>query len=272
MKDLPIRTAVAFVVLALLGLVVWLGGWVQAAVLGLFSVIAVYEMRGLFKAKDIRPFVIPLMILGAGMFAVLYALGRLWFAGLFFLAFLAVALERIFNKKRTNADVAASLTILVYPLALFACFGLIGFGKADYSRLAFICVIAGVCLSDTLAYFVGSLLGRHKLCPAISPKKSVEGGVGGLIGGALGGVIVYFLQRVWSFPPVSLPLLIGICFAAGLVGQFGDLFSSTFKRWAGIKDFGKIIPGHGGIMDRVDSALFAAPVVFFLMKLLGLLS
>jgi CDP-diglyceride synthetase len=267
MKDLPLRTLVAFALLTLLGLVIWLGGWVEAAVLGLFSAVAVYEMQGLFNEKDIHPFVIPLLILGAGMFAVLYALGRLWFAGLFFLAFLAIAFERIFNKNRTNSDVAASLTILVYPLALFACFGLIGFGREDYSRLALLCIIVSVCLSDTFAYFVGSMLGRHKLCPAISPKKSVEGAVGGLIGGALGGVIVYFAQKLWSFPPASLPLLIGVCFLAGLVGQFGDLFSSTFKRWAGIKDFGKIFPGHGGIMDRVDSALFAAPVVFFAMQI-----
>lgn len=267
MKDLPIRTLVAVVLLGLLGLVLWLGGWVQAIVLGLFSAVAVFEMRAVFKAKDVHPFIAPLVVLGAVMFIVLYLLGKFWCAGLFCLAFFAIAIERIVNKNRTNADAAAALMILVYPLALLGCFGLIGFDRAGYSRLALICIFAGVCMADNTAYFVGSLLGKHKLCPAISPKKTVEGGIGGLIGGALGGVIAFFMQKLWSFPPASLPLLIVLCFAAGLIGQFGDLFASTFKRWAGIKDFGNIFPGHGGIMDRLDSALFAAPLVYFGLKL-----
>ena len=232
MKDLPVRIIVAVALLALLGLVLFFGGWVQVAVLGLFTAIAVFEMKAIFNAKGMKPFVIPAVILGAGMFALMYKFNTLWLAAAFLLAF-------------------------------FACFGLIGFAQQDYSRLALVCIFAGVCMADNTAYFVGSLMGKHKLCPAISPKKTVEGGIGGLIGGALGGVIAYFVQRLWSFTPAPLWVLIVICFAAGLVGQVGDLFSSTFKRWAGVKDYGNIFPGHGGIMDRLDSALFAAPVVYF---------
>ena len=263
MKDLPVRIIVAVALLALLGLVLFFGGWVQVAVLGLFTAIAVFEMKAIFNAKGMKPFVIPAVILGAGMFALMYKFNTLWLAAAFLLAFFAVAFERVLNKNRTNDDLVAALAILAYPLPFFACFGLIGFAQQDYSRLALVCIFAGVCMADNTAYFVGSLMGKHKLCPAISPKKTVEGGIGGLIGGALGGVIAYFVQRLWSFTPAPLWVLIVICFIAGLVGQVGDLFASTFKRWAGVKDYGNIFPGHGGIMDRLDSALFAAPVVYF---------
>lgn len=270
MKDLPLRTLVAVMLLGLLALVLLFGGWVKVIVLGLFSAVAVTEMYSVFRAKDIRPFIIPPAVLGAVMFAIMYLFGPAWTLAAFFLAFLAVAIERILNKKRTNADAAASLMLLVYPLGLLIFFALIGFDpKHDLSSVALVAVFAGVIMADNTAYIIGSLFGKHKLCPAISPNKTVEGGAAGLIGGALGGIIAYFAQFLWTKTNVvPLGWMIAICFTGGLIGQFGDLFASTFKRWAGIKDFGKIFPGHGGIMDRLDSAMFAAPFVFFALLLL----
>lgn len=94
-------------------------------------------------------------------------------------------------------------------------------------------------MADNTAYMVGSLFGKHKLCPYISPNKTVEGAVSGVVGGALGGVIVYFAQKLWGLD-VSLVTLIAVCFIAGIVGQFGDLLASTFKRWAGVKDYSNL--------------------------------
>ena len=278
MKDLPLRTAVAVVLLVLLGLVIWLRGVFQAIVLGAFAVLAVFEMNGVFKANGYKPFIIPHIILGGGMFLLMYftahssnmsAAFRLFAA--FFVAFILIAAERAMNSKRTNDDLVSSLVILVYPLALISFLGLIGFGKLDHSRLAIICIFAGVAMADNTAYMVGSLIGKHKLCPAISPKKSVEGAVAGLIGGALGGIICFFMQKLWGFE-LSFWYCVLICFIGGLLGQIGDLFASTFKRWANIKDFGSIFPGHGGIIDRLDSALFAAPFVYIVFRLLGLIA
>ena len=271
MKDLPIRILVAAALLGLLALVLFFGGWVQAAVLGLFCCLSVFEMRSVFRAKELDPFVIPQAVLGAALFILMYLLGNGWVLAAFMLAFLAVAIERIFNKKRTNDDVLASLVILLYPILPFAFLGLVGFetGAASLSRLALLCIFAGVCMADNGAYLVGSLMGKHKLCPVISPNKTVEGAIGGLVGGALGGVIAYFAQFIWTGSRIiPMPAVIVICFLAGLVGQFGDLFASTFKRWAGIKDFSHIFPGHGGIIDRLDSALFAAPLVYFAIRLI----
>lgn len=119
--------------------------------------------------------------------------------------------------------------------------------------------------SDTCAYFTGVLFGKHKITPRLSPKKSVEGCIGGVIGaGLLGlvyGVILKHLGRIpeenlWAYP------LLGTC--GSVVGQIGDLAASAIKRDFGIKDYGKIIPGHGGIMDRFDSVIFTAPLIYML--------
>lgn len=267
MKDLPLRAVVAVLLLGLAALLIYFGGWVQAAFLGLASAAACYEMQKMYESKGLKPFVIPQMILGVSMFAVLYARKNIiYVAALAFIAFLSVITERLINNKRTNGDLTASVSVFVYPLSLLLCLGLFGFEKDDISRAALLCCLAGPLMADNTAYIMGSLLGKHKLCPAISPKKTVEGAVSGLIGGALGGVIVYFLQKLWGF---NLPLvyLVIICFIGGAIGQLGDLAASSYKRYAGIKDYGKIFPGHGGVMDRIDSVMLAAPFIAIVFKL-----
>jgi phosphatidate cytidylyltransferase len=121
-----------------------------------------------------------------------------------------------------------------------------------------------VSAGDTGAFYVGTYFGKHKLCPAVSPKKTIEGALGGLAANACIGALYQTL-----FIP-SLPLPMGILFALviGAVGQAGDLFESEFKRAAGVKDSGKLLPGHGGFLDRIDALLFASPVAFVLKDFL----
>lgn len=207
MKDLPVRTLIAVLLIGLLCLVAWFGGWVQAAVLGLFTVAAVYEMFTIFVKRGIRPAVLPQILLGGSMFAVMYKFGARFILPMAAAAFVAIMVERILNARRTNEDLIASLALLVYPVSLLACFGLVGFGRNDISRAAFLCIFAGPCMADNTAYMVGSLFGKHKLCPYISPNKTVEGAVSGVVGGALGGVIVYFAQNSGDLTFLSLLLL-----------------------------------------------------------------
>ena len=115
---------------------------------------------------------------------------------------------------------------------------------------------------DTCAYCVGMLIGKHKMAPVLSPKKSVEGGIGGVAGAALLGAIY---AAAIKGPMVEYAVICGI---GALISMVGDLAASAIKRNQGIKDYGKLIPGHGGILDRFDSVIFTAPVIYYLAKII----
>ncbi|MCR4781957.1 MAG: phosphatidate cytidylyltransferase [Lachnospiraceae bacterium] len=130
-----------------------------------------------------------------------------------------------------------------------------------YVWLIFLCAWG----SDTFAYCAGRLFGKHKMAPVLSPKKTVEGALGGIIGAALltMGYSYYFKMQL-NFQPREL-ILIGVIGAVGaLVSMIGDLAASAIKREYDIKDYGKLIPGHGGVLDRFDSIIITAPIVYFL--------
>ncbi len=160
---------------------------------------------------------------------------------------------------------------MVYVGMLFSSFlllrslpGRIGvrpFGFAD--RGAWLMLFVAVCVwaTDTAAYLVGRYFGRHKLAPTLSPGKTIEGALGGL-GGAL---LVGAAFGLW----IHLPLIHGLAVGAmaGSVGQVGDLFESALKREIGIKDFGRVMPGHGGTLDRFDSLLFVTPLAYLYLRL-----
>lgn len=128
-------------------------------------------------------------------------------------------------------------------------------------------------LSDTFALFVGMKFGKHKLSPVISPKKTVEGAVGGVICTAAINTVLYFIFK-YNFElseKLSLPLIIICSICLSVVSIFGDLAASTIKRHHGIKDFGNILPGHGGVMDRFDSSCFVFPVLYSVVYVLTLI-
>lgn len=122
----------------------------------------------------------------------------------------------------------------------------------------------GTWASDTFAYFTGSAIGRHKLCPTISPNKTVEGFLGSVVGTTAS---VAALGAFFSLPIVEMAVL-GFCIS--LLATLGDLVESVAKRYTGIKDSGNIIPGHGGVWDRFDSVLFTAPLVYYFVLIAGL--
>ena len=163
------------------------------------------------------------------------------------------ALDRMFRQ----------LVGLVYAPLLLACLVWLRRGS---DGPAWILVV--LCLSfagDTVAYYAGTYLGKHPLAPKVSPKKTVEGAVGGLIGAVAGAAVA----KAIFLPGLSWPASLALFAAAAAAGQLGDLFESVMKRTAGIKDSGQLLPGHGGLLDRIDALLFVAPVVLAAKWTLG---
>jgi phosphatidate cytidylyltransferase len=138
-----------------------------------------------------------------------------------------------------------------------------GIGRGE--RGAWLMLFVAVCVwsTDTFAYFVGRWCGRHKLAPQLSPGKTIEGSIGGF----LGAVLIGAAFGRW----IHLPLMHGIAVGAlaGIMGQVGDLFESALKRELGIKDFGRVLPGHGGALDRFDSLLFVAPLAYLYLHFIA---
>ncbi|WP_029231503.1 phosphatidate cytidylyltransferase [Butyrivibrio sp. VCB2006] len=134
--------------------------------------------------------------------------------------------------------------------------------------LAWIPFIAWVC--DTCAYFSGRAFGKHKLAPKLSPKKTIEGAIGGVVGSVIVGIIMGYI--IYNREALDVSVIIAfavITFAGSIIAQLGDLLASGIKRDHDIKDYGKLIPGHGGIMDRFDSVIFVIPCIYFLAAVLG---
>ena len=153
----------------------------------------------------------------------------------------------------------ATITGIVY--VVFFSFHVTLVEQTEYGILIWLVVLTAFG-TDIMAYFSGFLFGKHKLCPKISPKKTIEGSIGGTLGSViLSGLFGYF------FAPEVLVHCLVIGVLGGIVSQFGDLTASIFKRKMGIKDYGNLIPGHGGILDRFDSVLFTGPMVYYYIVL-----
>ena len=127
------------------------------------------------------------------------------------------------------------------------------------------------CISDISAYFVGSTLGKHKLAPVLSPKKSIEGAVGAVIVTSIASSIYAAALSAAGLIGNKLTLLFAIIGALGsVISQIGDLAASAIKRNYSVKDYGRLIPGHGGIMDRIDSWLVVMPIIYIMLEIFGM--
>ena len=124
--------------------------------------------------------------------------------------------------------------------------------------------LAVIFAGDTSAYYFGSYLGRHKLCPAVSPGKTIEGSIGGIAAN----LVVGSVMKLFFFPELSWAPILLLFIIMGIAGQAGDLFESMLKRSSNVKDSGGLLPGHGGFLDRIDALLFAAPMVYLFKELI----
>ena len=191
---------------------------------------------------------------------VLFQAPALLISGVSTLLVLGMMIVFLFRHQEITAvgrDLATVMLGWVYVPLLLLHVGLLR-GLAE-GRLWVFLVLVLVMLSDSAAYFVGRSFGRNKLYEAISPKKTIEGSLGGLAGGVLG----LLLYKYLVFPELRLldVVLLGVC--VGAFSQIGDLFESMLKRSFNVKDSGTLIPGHGGLLDRLDSLLFAFPLTYY---------
>lgn len=170
----------------------------------------------------------------------------------------------VLHKKVSGSGALYTVAGLAYPGFLFALLLMISVSRVWLESLVIGSVAAWVC--DSFALFGGMLFGKHKLAPLVSPKKTIEGCVCGALSSVLSAWAIYALG---FFPHLSLGFLIITCFVASSVGQIGDLAESLLKRMIDVKDFSNLIPGHGGMFDRVDSLLFSIPTTFICLFIAG---
>jgi phosphatidate cytidylyltransferase len=165
--------------------------------------------------------------------------------------------------RETLGAVTATVFAIVYPGALLGTVvGLRMVAPHGLGRLWLVFLLAVTMVGDAGAYFVGRAIGKSPLSPVLSPKKTVEGFVGGIVFSVLTAVLVSHL----ALPQLGFATALGLGLSMALLGVAGDLFESLLKRSVGVKDTSSLIPGHGGVLDRVDSLMFAAPFLFLYVK------
>ncbi len=246
-----------------------LGGWFLWGLIIVCAVISVHEINCALQARLLAA------KLPSYIFAALFVPVRIFLGGeaaivLLFCCTLAALIPFALHGGEGGLislnDAFKSLFPLAYPtLFLYACLLLALIPEPLYTSV-FLLTLGCPLISDVFALFGGTLFGKRKLIPRISPNKTVEGAISGLVGGVFAGAVIYLLQPLWDMQ-LSLALYLAMGLVLSAFGQVGDLFASALKRYCGIKDFGKLLPGHGGVLDRVDSVLFAAPIVYLVFWL-----
>lgn len=241
----------------------------------IISFFCLWEFYNLFDSTDVRP----QKKLGITAGLIFYIASVLTIRGtlseapltfiipLFFIVFIVELYRKSVHPISNIAFTFLGVIYISFPISLL--YSLAYFNNETFGLVYNYQVLLGyffiLWANDTAAYFIGSRFGKRKLFPSISPKKSWEGSIGGATFGIITSVVNYFL-----FPNISLWIWIGIGLIVVVFGSLGDLIESLFKRRLGIKDSGKILPGHGGVLDRFDGIFISAPLVYIFLKIISL--
>ncbi len=255
------RVLTAAIGIPILAVLLYVGGYVLVAGLGLLATIMIYEMAVMMRHAQMTYFP---WLTGVFVWAFLLAVPFSWPASLVLvlLAVLSTAKTLWVVEPRGFQGAVNTLWAGVYLGWFFSYF--IRIRDLDHGRYLAFGFITVIWMTDTVAYFVGRSLGRHKLSLRVSPGKTWEGSLGGTAGGVAAGVVLALVAHAPAWQGVVLGLVVSVA------GQVGDLVESNLKRYAGVKDSGSVLPGHGGMLDRFDSALVALPLAYYLLWGLGI--
>ena len=263
-------SGILLMVIALVTLIT--GGELLFAVLLLISLIGMSELYKVFSIERKAPGIVG-YIFAVLYYALVYFEPQLpgekltWFMMLFMSYLICLMAVLVFAYPRYNTQqIFAAFFGLFYVAVMLSYIYQTRILPGGVFTVWLVFVCSWGC--DTCAYCVGMLIGKHKMAPVLSPKKSVEGGIGGILGAALIGVLYALAINHWGGAEASVLTYAIIGAAGGAISQIGDLAASAIKRYHNIKDYGKLIPGHGGILDRFDSVIFTAPIIYYLAILL----
>ena len=255
------RVVTAIVGIPILMALIYVGGWVMLIGLGILSTIMVREMSQMMRQARRTFFPVPAMMFSWSFFL---AIKIGWPLGLLVASLLMISAVITLWEADQHGLEGAVLTLwsALYLGWFFAFF--LQIRDLTHGRFLAFGFIVVIWATDTVAYAVGRTWGRHKLTLRVSPGKTWEGSIAGTVAGVLSGL---GLAQVGPLPDWQ-GMLLG--FSISVAGQFGDLVESNLKRYFGVKDSGHLLPGHGGMLDRFDSALFALPLAYYLLGGLGI--
>ncbi len=236
------------------------------------SLMAVREYIKCFEKTTCKPIKVVLYMSTLGMLPLTFmdninVSGRVVALLIYCFIVLLASVAVIKNIKYGIIDVAVTLFGMFYIPFLFS---FITLTRLMQNGIYYIWIIfIGSSATDTCAYFVGVLFGKNKLIPNVSPKKTIEGSIGGIVGTIV--IMSVYGKYLMNMNVIDVPVIhfVVLGFVTSIVSQVGDLFASTIKRFVGVKDYSNILPGHGGILDRFDSIMFIAPMIYFYIKLVG---
>lgn len=267
LKTRILSTLVAVPILAWL---IWYGSWPFLILIIAGILLGLFELYNMPRVKGLRILRITAMICGV-VLALCAWQGNIYYLNTLLTASILLLLAmQLFGKRPLETITNLSYTILGLVYVGWLLSHQLLLRKVLFGREYILLLFWITWFSDTGAYALGTTLGRHKLIPRVSPNKSIEGAIGGLIFSVASGLVAYFLleespflEKWLSSPGLSLVHYLILGLILGIVSQFGDLCESLLKRGAEIKDAGGIIPGHGGLLDVMDSLLFTSPVMYY---------
>lgn len=244
--------------LALIPLVIFviLGGLPLYLAEAVLLFIAINEFFKAFENKEVKPiYTIGYLFIGY-LFIKNYLKLSLDYTHMFIFALFIYSITYLLRLKNNIMDISITFFGVFYIL-IGMDFIVLTRDSFELGNVYVYTIFLIAFATDTFAYFTGYLFGKHKLIPKVSPKKTIEGSIGGIVGSTVFCILFGYIFKL------NMSHLAVIGFFGSIIAQFGDLFASSIKRYVGIKDYGKLIPGHGGILDRFDSVILVAPFVYY---------